>query len=216
VLLFVCFLHLRGSDQNSNSLALQRLLLILELFKTIQALIKSVAVNICCLVVTAMVWYILRETPLGTSSLLIPFLLGKLAYVGIIVFIGMIILDISDNIAPFASSEITKRYKGKRAVNWDALVKTVVSIVVLTVMWAVLATSFQSLVGSLKSWVNPDTLVLSYNLLFVVVLAYVAIVGTIQSRSPSSTQSVVIGDEVVYEKLHGEYEKKLREAIESP
>ena len=193
----------------------------------------------------AMVWYVFRETPIGSSSLLIPFLLGKVMYVGIIVFIGVIMLEIGDNIAPFAGSEITRRYKGKRVVNWNGLVKTVVSIVVLTVMWAVLAPPFQSLAGSLESWIKPNTLVPSYNLLFAVVLAYVAIMGTIQSRSPSPTQSEAIVDdswpglgqaikmsqylkrlemlrssqqidEVTYEKLHGEYERKLRETIESP
>ena len=187
-------LHLCGSDQNSNSVVLQQLVLILALSKTIQALIKSIAIDICVVVVMAIVWYVFRETPLGSSSLLVPSLLGKLVYVSIIVFIGAIMLEMGGNIAPFAGSEITRRYKGKRVVNWNGLVKTVVSIVVLTVMWAVLRTSFQSLAGSLNSWINPDTLVLSYNLFFAVVLAYVAIMGAIQSRSPSPTQSETIVD----------------------
>ena len=212
------------------------------LSKAIQAVIKSAALDIFLVVVIALVWYVFRA---GSSSLPIPFTLTNLLYLVIIVFIGMIMLDISDNIAPFAASEITKRYEGKRVVNWEGLVKTVVSIVVLTVMWAVLAASFQSLAGSLKSWINPNILVLSYNLFFAVALAYVVIMGTIQSRGPSSMQSKGIVDaswtglgqavkmsqylkrlemlrssgqidEVTYERLHAEYEQKLGEAIESP
>jgi hypothetical protein len=215
----------------------------LALSKAVQALITSVAVDICWLAVIALVWYLLRATPAGSSSLLIPFSLGNLLYLAVIVFIGMIALDIGHNIAPFAASEIARKYKGKAVVNWEGFVKTVVSIVVLTVMWAALATSVQSLAGSLKSWIDPSALVLSYNLFFAVILAYFAIMGTVRSRSPSSTQSREIVDvswrglgeavkmsqylkrleglrssgqidEVTYENLHGEYETKLREAIE--
>jgi hypothetical protein len=219
--------------------------LVLVLSGAIQGVIKSVAIDICYMAVVAMVWYILRETPLGTSTLLIPFLLGKLAYVGIIVFIGLTMLEIGDKIAPFAGSEITKRYRGKRVVNWNGLVRTVVSIIVLTMMWVVLSTSFQSLAGSVTFLIDSNALILTYNLFFVVVLAYTGIVGTMQSRSPGSTQSIAIGnaswpglgqaakvsqylkrlevlrssrqiDEVMYKKLHDEYEQKLRETIESP
>ncbi len=172
------------------------------------------------------------------------FTYGDLLYCVAVVLVGMIVLDIGYHVAPLLALNLAARYKGKTIANWDELVRTFVSLLILVAVWAFLTDQVQSLADQFQSSINPSVLAVSYHVIFWIAIGSRAISGTLRSRTSSSMQAkretddswngidqaarmarylkrlnqLSVSGEIdgrTYERLCTEYEQRLRQAIES-
>jgi hypothetical protein len=205
--------------------------------------LKVLTTDVAVVVLLIVLWYVLRGlTFAGANIFGIPYTLRDYFWLGVVVLFGIVIFDIPEQVAPSIGSAIRKRYKGKRFLDWDEVAKAVGQIVVLVAVWLILASPVKSLADALQPLINP-VWVLSYHVLFALAIGYYAVSGALRSKAPRSEQPEALAkvswngldeavkmsqylkrlealkssgdlDDKTYEKLHEEYESKLRATIE--
>jgi hypothetical protein len=151
-------------------------------------LVKHITVSLALVVTVVLESYVfqsVRGRAIAIVNLFDSYTFGELVWLATMMSIGLVIVDIADRlIRPLVSSAITSRYKAKRVLNWDELVRAVIRIAALIVFWLILILPVESLADAFRSWIDPKALVGSYHVLYGLAVAYYAASGAIHSRSP--------------------------------
>jgi hypothetical protein len=218
-------------------------LVVTKLTRQAHLVLKHVTTDVALVVILIVVWYTFQGlTVAGVNPFGISYTFGSLLWLAVLAAIGAVMFDIREQVAPSIGSAIRKRYKGQRVLDWDEVAKAITWIVILIAVWLILASPVKSLADALQPLINP-VWVLSYHVLFALAIAYYAVAGALRSKAPRSEQPEALAkvswdgldeavkmsqylkrlealkssgdlDDKTYQKLHVEYESKLRAAIE--
>jgi hypothetical protein len=215
----------------------------IELAHGVQGLVKSVTMGIALFVIILVFSYIFRESQVAGLVLSGSYKLGDLVWLAMLGLIGAVVFDIGDNVSPLLAWVAKNRYAGESELDWNELVRAVTRVAVLFVVWLLLLSPVESLVVAFGSLINANALRASYHILFGLAISYCGLSGALRSRAtglkqlepPSEVhwdglqEAVKMSeylkrlealessgqiDDKTYEKLHAEYESKLRAAIE--
>jgi hypothetical protein len=149
-------------------------------------LVKHVTVDLALIVIVVFESYVARGLPVAGVNLFSSYTFGELVWLATVILVGLALVDIADRLVRHlvASAIITSRYTGKRVLNWDELVGTVIRIAALIVFWLILIPPVESLADALRFWIDPKALLGSYHVLCGLAVAYYAVSGAIHSRPP--------------------------------
>jgi len=218
-------------------------LVVIELANRVYGLVKSVTIDIALLVLILGFWYVLQGSRVIGVTLFGSYTFGNLLWLILLGLIGAVLFIIGDRVSPLLASVVRERYTGKRVLDWDEFMRAVTRVAILIAVWVLLLSSIKSLVGALSPWISADALLGLYHILFGLAVAYFAVSGAIRCRTPGLKAPESLGgvswdgleeavktseylkrlealkssgniDEKTYDKLHVEYESKLRAAIE--
>jgi hypothetical protein len=215
----------------------------IELAYQAQELVKSVTIDIVLVVIILVVSYVFTGTHSAGLVLSGSYTLGDLIWLVMLGLIGAAVFDIGSNVSPLLALVAKKRYGGERVLDWNELVRAVTRVAILIVVWLLLISPVESLVVAFGYLINANALRALYHILFGLAIAYCGVLGALRSRATGLKQPEPLSgvhwdglqeavkmseylkrlealessghiDDRTYEKLHVEYESKLRAAIE--
>jgi hypothetical protein len=217
----------------------------MELANRVYIFVKSVTTDTALLAVVLVFSYVFQGLQVAGVKLFESYTFGNLVWLAMLGMIGIVMFDIGDQVSPLLASVVKKRYAGKRILEWDVLARAFTRIATLIAAWLLLISPVASLIGALRSWMNPSTAFGLYHVLFGLAIAYYIVSGAVGGRASGLKRLESLSgvswdgleeavrmshylkrlealgssghmDERTYDKLRVEYERRLREAIELP